>query len=114
MKRVMGTYRGIISKSAALLGMLLMSIAFVHAQARQDVPAWTTSKDVQKIANKRMFNDDNLRKSHITANTVKPTWMITKAVHRVNKDEAVARNNVKSSGIPTWTISKGVQRIGRK
>jgi hypothetical protein len=94
---------------AALAMMLVMCAYFANAQSA----AWTTSKDVQKVANIKMFEDENLKKSHIHATAVSPTWMIAKGVHRSNDDQNV-KGNIASKGYPTWMISKGVQRVGRK
>ncbi len=102
-----------VSKKVGLLGVFLASAAFAYAQTNPN-PAWTTSKDVQKVANKKLFEDESLRASHIQARPVSPTWVISKGVHRTEGDKEVAQGNVESKGIPTWTISKGVQRIGRK
>jgi hypothetical protein len=93
------------------LGLFLTAFTFAQAQSGTTEPAWTTSKDVQKVANKQLFNDGNLRKSHIQVSSLSPTWNISKGIHRKKSDEAVANGNITSKGYPTWVISKGVQRI---
>jgi hypothetical protein len=98
---------------AMAVGLLLSAFTFAHAQSSKSTPAWSTSKDVQKVANKQLFNDENLKKSHIRASSVSPTWNISKGVHRRKSDE-LAKGNVASKEYPTWLISKGVQQIGRK
>jgi len=101
-------------KTAALVMLLLGAMVSVKAQSTTITSAWSTSKDVQKIANKKMFEDDGLRASHIQASIQTPTWMISKGIHRINAKDQMASGNIKSTGIPMWTVSKGVQRIGRK
>ena len=103
--------RSNITTSGLLVaGLFLTAITFAQAQSSA---AWTTSKGVQKVANKQLFQDENLRKSHIRASSVSPTWNISKGVHRKKGDDKLAKGNV-TSEYPTWVISKGVQQIGRK
>ncbi len=105
-----------ISKTTVLLIFFVIASAIVaNAQTNKDLPpAWTTSKDVQRIANKRLFTDARLRQSHIKAKSIAPTWMISKRVGKPARKEKLAENNLKSSGTPSWIISKGVQRMGRE
>jgi hypothetical protein len=98
---------------AVTMSSFLTAFTFAQAQTGGPNPAWTTSKDVQKVANKQLFNDENLRKSHIRVSSVSPTWNISKGIHRRKGDDKTAKGNV-ASEYPTWIISKGVQRIGRK
>jgi len=102
------------ARRIGVLGLFLTATLFATAQSNIDNPAWIVSKNVQRVANKRMFQDENLRSSHIYAVQVSPTWMISKGVHRTASDQVSDKGNIKSKGIPVWTISKGVQRIGRK
>ena len=102
-----------IIKSGLLVAGILTAFTFAQAQSGNTSPSWTTSKDVQKVANKQLFNDENLRKSHIRASSVSPTWNISKGIHRKKGDDKRAKGNV-ASEYPTWVISKGVQQIGRK
>ena len=103
-----------VSKKAGLLGLFLASVLFVNAQSNTENPAWTVSKDVQRVANKKMFEDKELRATHIQVKPISPTWMISKGVHRTSQNEVATSGNIKSKGTPAWTISKGVQRIGRE
>ena len=95
-------------------GLFLTAFTFAQAQSGNTTPSWTTSKGVQKIANKQLFNDENLKKSHIRVTSVSPTWNISKGIHRKKGDDMLAKGNVASKEYPTWIISKGVQQIGRK
>ena len=97
---------------ALLILFMISGITWTHAQT----PIWSTSKDVQKIANKKMFTDINLRDSHIQAQSVPyPAVTISKGVQGLGRDLALqSKGNVISKGYPDWIISKGVQRIGRK
>jgi len=104
----------VFTTALLVTGLFLTASTFAQAQSRNSSPAWTTSKDVQKVANKQLFNDENLKKSHIQAPSVSPTWNISKGVHRRAGDDALAKGNVASKEYPTWLISKGVQQIGRK
>jgi hypothetical protein len=114
MKGTMGKRISETARKIGVLGLFLTGAFFANAQSNIDNPAWIVSKDVQRLANKKMFQDENIRSSHIYAVQVSPTWMISKGVHRTASDQVSAKGNVKSKGIPLWTISKGVQRIGRK
>jgi hypothetical protein len=110
----MKTTTKVVTVGVFVMGLFLTASTFAQAQSGNSEPAWTTSKDVQKVANKQLFNDENLKQSHIRAKVISPTWNISKGVHRRKGDGAVADGNVASKGYPTWVISKGVQRIGRK
>lgn len=93
---------------SALLAVALTA-GVASAQTNDTAPAWSVSKPVNKIANKKLFDDHRLRASHITVSTIAhPNQASTKAVHRTSKtgDEG----NVISRGYPTWTISKAVHR----
>jgi len=103
-----------VTVGAVCMGLFLSAFTFAQAQSGNPIPAWTTSKDVQKVANKQLFNDENLRQSHIQASSISPTWNISKGIHRKKGDDGIAQGNIVSKGYPTWVISKGVQRIGRK
>ncbi|MEO5976449.1 MAG: hypothetical protein ABIS36_16450 [Chryseolinea sp.] len=84
---------------------------FANGQST-DVPAWSTSKDVQKISNKQLFEDENLKASHINAVVLNPTWNQSKGVQRVGQNSDVGKSNVTAApGAQHWTISKGVQQI---
>ena len=106
---------GLTVKAVIATGLFLFAGTLLsHAQSNNTTPSWTTSKDVQRYANKQLFNDEALRNSHIRITSVSPTWNISKGVHRKKGDELLAKGNVSSKEYPTWLISKGVQQIGRK
>jgi hypothetical protein len=105
----MKEYTRIAKKSVLLLSLLIGGVTAAEAQSGKDIPAWIISKKVQRVANKQVFDNSDLRRSHIAANTTRPTWFISKPVHR-SKDTTVRKGNVKSTGTPAWTISKPVHR----
>ena len=99
-------------KRITLMGLFLLGVFFANAQTRESHPAWVVSKDVQKVANKKMYDDENMRKSHMMAPSIgAPSWIISKGVHRSGKESTQLRGNVTMKGYPSWIISKGVQRI---
>ncbi len=101
-----------VRKRIALMGLFLLGVFFTNAQTRESHPAWVVSKDVQKVANKKMYNDENMRKSYMMAPSVgTPSWIISKGVYRYDKESAPSQGNVAMKGYPSWIISKGVQRI---
>lgn len=99
-----------------MFGFLITGSAIlVNAQATSDVPSWAVSKDVQKVSNKSLFDDTELRDSHIRAIVVSPSWNTSKGVNTIGRRSAdVGIGNVASTGIPDIAISKGVQRIRQK
>ncbi|HTE30854.1 MAG TPA: hypothetical protein VK666_10810 [Chryseolinea sp.] len=97
-----------------MTGIILLGISsFASAQSVNDF-AWQTSKDVQKVANKKLFEDETLRASHIRAVTLNRNWMVSKGVNNIGESNGVGLGNAASNGIPEWTISKGVQRMQYK
>lgn len=102
----------VVSKRVALVASFLVCGLLANAQNQ----TWQTSKDVQKVANKDMFADEDLKKSHVNAESLgTPTWVFSKGVSSVsNKNVAsseIGQGNIASTGYPTWTISKGVARM---
>lgn len=94
-------------------GMLVTGLfltAFTFAQA-QSGTAWTTSKGVQKVSNKQLFNDEDLQKSHIQATSVSSTWNVSKGVQTIGDNNNVAEVNVVSNNDASWAISKGVHQM---
>lgn len=97
-------------KSIAFAVLFVMGSMLVHAQ--QSNAVWTTSKDVQKIANRNLFRDQDLKNSHINAVSMDyPEVALSKGVTKINYKEKSQkqRGNVVSKGYPMWTVSKGVQ-----
>ena len=105
--------KNIILKSL-ITGLVLAGSGLVVKA--QSTPAnntvWASTKGVQKIANKQLFEDKDIANSHIRAMALSQTWMISKGVHNVGRSSEVAVGNISS---PTtsqdWTISKGVHRV---
>lgn len=97
---------------------ILFVMGSMLAQAQQGSPIWATSKDVQKIANKSVFNDQNLKNSHINAVSVHyPEVALSKGVSKFiyrGKPLEKQSGNVVSKGYPMWTVSKGVQLYNNK
>jgi hypothetical protein len=88
------------------IGLFLTGAILANAQSGTD---WMVSKGVQHVANKKTFEAEKLRNSHVEAKTVAfPSIVVSKGVART--DETVAEGNIKSKGYPTWAISKGVAR----
>jgi hypothetical protein len=94
-------------KGIGLMCLLVMAAMVVNAQSGNS--SFVVSKDVQRVANKKAFDNEDLRKSNITAqSTPYPAIVISKGIVRSNETEAQA--NIASKGYPTWAISKGVAR----
>ncbi len=102
-----------VTKHAGLLGLFLMGAILVNAQSKND-PSWIVSKDVQKVANKKNFEDEAKRGSQLQAKSISQLWVISKGVNRPSGAETITKGNVVSKGIPDWTISKGVHRKRNK
>lgn len=98
-------------KRISLVGFLLFFTLAAYAQT-EDNAGWNCSKDVQKIANKSLFQNESLKQSHLQIEIVGiPNVVLSKSIH---KSDEVAKNNVASKGIPSIAISKGVAFIGKK
>jgi len=98
-------------KIIGLIGLFLMGAFFANAQASN--PNWIVSKDVQRVANKAAFSNEERDRSHFRAASVDfPSIVISKGVFR--KESVASRGNIESKGTPAWVISKGVHRIGKK
>lgn len=109
MKKSSSWFKGIFS----FLTVMGLSVVLTHAQS--DNPSWTVSKDVQKVANKRLFKSEELRESHINAEAVGyPQHVVSKDVQKRSPAVSEAKGNVVSKGYPYWTLSKGVHRTNRK
>jgi len=95
-------------RKISVLAFLMTSMFFANGQSKDPAPAWLVSKDVQRIANKSLFEDQELKRSHIQATSTSLTWVVSKGIQR--KPSEIAKGNIKSGGVPAWTISKGVGR----
>jgi len=97
--------------------VMLLGCMTVFAQAQTGNPVWTTSKDVQKVANKSLFSDQNLKASHINAESAGfPAVTLSKEITKVNSANQIQnerKGNVVSKGYPMWTVSKGVHKYNR-
>ena len=91
--------------------VLFGSIFFINTPSSAQAPAWTVSKGVQKVANKKQFDDQDLMRSHIQAAVVDQTWVSSKGVSNVGKESVVAQGNIPSTGTPGWANSKGVHQM---
>ena len=91
-------------KGIGVMFMLLMATIAVSAQSG---PSSIVSKDVQRVANKKAFENED--KSNIQAQSVPfPAIVVSKGV--VGSTDALSEGNITSKGYPTWAISKGVAR----
>lgn len=89
--------------------VIFMAAGLAAAQTQSTTPSWIVYKPVNKIANKKLFEDHRLSASHITVTTAShPNRVSAKAVHRTAKP--ATQGNIPSKGYPTWTISKPVHR----
>ena len=98
-----------------VIGLVLLAF---FAEAQTGTPAWTTSKDVQKVANKSLFADQDLKASHINAVSAGyPAVTVSKGIVKVTNPGLVQteqKGNVVSKGYPMWTVSKGVNRYSKQ
>lgn len=99
-------------RKISLIAVLLTAAFFSQAQTTDTNPAWTVSKDVQKVANRSAFEKERLGSTSIRARSLNQAWVISKGVNRATAP-ASGEGNVVSRGIPAWTISKGVQRLAK-
>jgi len=96
-------------RETILVFLFMVCAVVVKAQSGNDVVAWSTSKDVQKVANKALFQDENLKKSHIKVVSVgTPSMAVSKGIYKTNK-----KANMVSKGIPSVAVSKQVALIGK-
>jgi hypothetical protein len=102
-----------VVKRAGLLGLFLIGAFMVNAQSAETNPRWVVSKDVQKVANKKMYESEN-RNGTIQAKSLSSGWAISKGIHQSAVDKTTEKGNVASKGIPAWTISKGVHQTKNK
>lgn len=94
-----------------LVGLILVGFGLFANHQLMAQTAWTVSKDVQKVANKQLFNDEELKKSHIHAMSLSQSWVVSKGVNNIGSTEPVAAGNIRSKGSNDWAISKGVHRV---
>lgn len=96
--------KGIIT--LGLSGLFLVGAVVVNAQSNNSL---VVSKGVQQYANKKAFEDESAKSSHIQAKTVAfPAIVLSKGITR--PESVQAQGNIESKGYPTWAISKGVAR----
>ncbi|HMG90506.1 MAG TPA: hypothetical protein VK589_10605 [Chryseolinea sp.] len=95
------------------LGLIVLGCGvFISSQSLAQ--SWVVSKDVQKVANKKSFEDKELMKSHIQAMSVSQNWVVSKGVNSIGRAETSVAGNIRSTGNTDWIIGKGVQQIKRK
>lgn len=98
--------------TTGIVAILFLGVGVANAQTA-DQTVWASTKGVQKVANKQLFEDAGIKGSHIHAIVLSPTWNISKGVASINRTEAVGQANI-AGGSSDWQISKGVQKIQRK
>jgi membrane-bound lytic murein transglycosylase B len=95
-----------------LVGLGIMSIFLLSSivgSAQNGNASPMVSKGVQHVANKKAFADENVKKSHIQANSLEfPAIVISKGIAQSSDQASVG--NIESKGYPAWTVSKGVAR----
>ncbi len=99
-----------LATRVGLLALFLMGTILVNAQSSKNDPSWIVSKDVQKVSNKKNFENEAKRGSQLQTTSTSQAWVISKGVNRQGKTEAGTKGNIRSTGIPAWTISKGVHQ----
>lgn len=98
-------------KKKLIVGMIVLSFGFIATHQTMAQESLIVSKGIQKVANKKAFNDEEVMKSHITATTVSQDWVVSKGVNNVGKSETAAVDNIRSTRNNDWAISKGVHRV---
>ena len=93
--------------------MFFVGVTVTASAQTAEQTVWASTKGVQKIANKQLFEDGSIKGSHIHAIVLSPTWNISKGVASINRTQDVAQANI-SGGSSDWQISKGVQKVQRK
>lgn len=94
-------------KSIAVVGFLFGASTALNAQSVNS--PLVVSKGVQQVANKKAFEDNDLKKSNILAYSQPfPATVISKGIFRSTGTES--QGNIVSKGYPTWAISKGIAR----
>lgn len=101
---------GIVAGLAA--GIMALAVCTVSAQTAP-ASVWSSTKEVQKVANKQLFEDESIKGSHIHAVVLSPKWNISKGVAAISRSSDVGKANV-AGGSSDWQISKDVQKIQRK
>ena len=99
--------------SKVVAAMFFVGFAVAAQAQTADETVWSSTKGVQKVANKQLFEDQGIKGSHIHAIVLSPTWNISKGVANVNRSADIAQANI-VGGSSDWQISKGVQQIQRK
>ena len=94
-----------------IAGLILIGFGLFATQQTMAQTPWSVSKDVQKVANKKMFSDEELAKSHIHAISLNQNWVVSKGVNNVGRTETAVAGNIRSTNNNDWTISKGVHRV---
>ena len=96
----------------ASLFFLLMVITTSNAQS-----SWATSKDVNRVANKDLFANEELAATHLKVSSLgRPDRVSMKGVNEVSvrKTQKADRGNVSSVGTPAWVNTKGVSNISNR
>ncbi|HTF18825.1 MAG TPA: hypothetical protein VK658_12175 [Chryseolinea sp.] len=99
--------------TGVLAAMFFVGIAVAASAQTAGQSVWASTKGVQKVANKQLFEDKSIQGSHIHAIVLSPTWNISKGVAGINRSQDVTQANI-VGGSSDWQISKGVQKIQRK
>lgn len=93
-------------KTLNMILTIVFAISILTVAAQSNSAQRTVSKDVQKIANKKVLSDEQL---FTVTSLGYPAWTVSKNVQILNTATEVpsVAGNVPSKGYPFWTISKG-------
>lgn len=98
----------------AIITLLMIGGMVANAQS-----SWSTSKAVNEVANKDVFANEELAKTHITASSsMQPSAVSQKGVSKVmlnaEDESGLNKGNVASKGTPSMVVSKGVHQYSNR
>jgi hypothetical protein len=107
-----------MKRSTLFASVIVASFLVIAGQDANAQSSWSTSKDVNRVANKSLFNDAELASTHLTASSsTQPSVVSQKGVSKVSlnaTEDGVATGNVVSSGTPAWVNTKGVNQVSAR
>ena len=103
------------TKSKITFKALIVAMTFVFgtlgatAQSTARNAGLIISKDVHRVANKKLYQENSHQKE-LKTKSVGSTWVQSKAVHRRFHETPRRVNNIESKGTPSWVNAKPVHR----
>jgi hypothetical protein len=98
-----------------LLATFMVGLGFATVNAQDKT--WVVSKDVQKVANKKQYENTESEKSHLKPTSYSfPAVVLSKDVQKVSNpslQNQAPQGNIVSKGTPDWVVSKGVHRSNK-